>query len=80
MIYVLEYYQIQSEGHGSRMHLAKEKRRLKTADLARAYAFEAMENGLFDGKRAHICCIKDQAGALICEVNADRAQERDGAC
>jgi hypothetical protein len=71
VIYLLEFYHHPPERSGDRMQLATEKRRLKTANLARTYARGAMENVLFDGKVAHGCCIKDQAGSLICEVKRD---------
>ena len=75
MIYVLEFYHHPPEGDGDRVYLATEKRRIKSADLALSYVRSAMDNVLFEGKRAHLCSIKDQTGALICEVkrDADRA-------
>ena len=74
MIYLLEFYHRPPERGEGLVKLTTEKRRLKTSDLARSYARGAMEEVLFDGKRAQSCLIKDQAGALICEVKheADR--------
>jgi hypothetical protein len=69
--YLLEFYHHPPEGGGNRIQLTFEKRRLKSTDSARVYALGAMENVLFDGKEAHSCCIKDQTGALICEVKRD---------
>ena len=71
VIYLLEFYHHPPEDGANRIQLATEKRRLKTADIARSYARGAMENVVFDGKAAHSCRIKDQAGALICEVKRE---------
>jgi len=71
VIYLLEFYHHPPENGVNRIQLTTEKRRLKSPDLARAYARGAMENVLFDGKAAHSCRIKDQAGTLICEVKSD---------
>lgn len=75
MIYVLEFYHHPPDDGGGPIQLTIETRAFKSADLARSYARGAMQNLLFDGREAHSCHIKDQAGALICEVkrDADRA-------
>lgn len=70
VIYVPEFFHL-LHGDGGRVRLATEKQRIKTKDHAVSYVHAAMENGVFDGLSADGCLIKDQAGALICEVKRD---------
>jgi hypothetical protein len=70
VIYVLEFFHL-PQGGEPHTALAIEKRRIKTHDQAVSYARGAIDNVVFDGKRADGCLIKDQMGSLISEVKRE---------
>jgi hypothetical protein len=69
MVYIFELFRIERDG--SRSLLDTAKHRIKSKDLAHDVGHSLMSNFLFNGRRATICAIKDQAGGLIAEVHAE---------
>jgi hypothetical protein len=68
MSYVFELLAIDPDG--GRCVLETTKQRLKHKDLVPAHGESLMDNLLFNGRRATICVIEDQAGSVIGEVYA----------
>ena len=69
MIYVFRLFAVEPDGGRQLIHT--EKQRIKSKNLVDSQANAMMKNLLFDGRRAEICSISDQAGSFVCEVKTE---------
>ena len=69
MVYVFRLFATDIDGGRQLLHTAKQS--IKSKALAISHADAMMKNLLFDGRRAGVCSISDQADSFVCEVKTE---------